>query len=142
MPLTANMLFSPAWQNACCTKIEGKRSNRAAYLTFPVRTPPSGTVPLGVWKLPRTAGVDVSCNLLTRFTGENRSHPFDKGRGEAIECTSCHDMGEYCFVSAGEGCRRHGLTLSYRGHEDGEISGIAGKSSNTSATSSVLTPHR
>lgn len=33
--------------------------------------PSPGTVPLSVWKLPRTRKVDLAGNLLTRFTGVN-----------------------------------------------------------------------
>ena len=35
---------------------------------------PSGTVPLGVWKLPRTEVVNFSSNLLTHFTGEKTAN--------------------------------------------------------------------
>lgn len=38
--------------------------------------PISGTVPLGVWKLPHTQIVDISGNLLTQFTGESTPNWF------------------------------------------------------------------
>lgn len=38
--------------------------------------PLSGTVPLGVWKLPHAETVDISDNLLTQFTGKSTPNWF------------------------------------------------------------------